>query len=421
MDEIKTPEQLKAFVDVTNTSIEQLKVQEAEKQKQIETLANENKEQKAEITRLKNDLSGVIQINKINWEKNDSKEGWDYKLGKYFAAFKQRDINTMYRLGGRKVFADQNKVHDVWTKVADRVVEKADMGTPLTGDATGTDAQYLVPQIIYDQAILKTLMVESDIIPRLSKRNMTGRLHRITVQGTQPTFTYVTNEVTDKTEANPTWTKVDLECETYAFWVGVTDELIEDTFADIGAQIREDAVEALQNTIEEQILDGSGSPATGVLRATSVNFVNMASTSIADVSWGDLNNCIAELTTKKKKAGACWMMHPTVWDVLITDQDAQGRYFWDPAGAGPLTARGYPVLLSDNMPSTSDSEASKAFIAFGNPKYLLWGVRMGLEMRYFDQTMYAVQDDENFWRVRTRQAFKVGIDANYAVLRTAAS
>jgi len=44
-----------------------------------------------------------------------------------------------------------------------------------------------------------------------------------------------------------------------------------------------------------------------------------------------------------------------------------------------------------------------------------------MEMKYFDQTFYAVQDDENFWRVRTRQAFNIGIAANFAVLRTAAS
>jgi HK97 family phage major capsid protein len=412
---------LGAFVDGTNAAIEQLKAAEVEKQKAIDALASENKELKAETTRLKNDLSGVIQINKINWEKNDSAEGADYRLGKYFAAFKLKDFKTMYALGGRAVRSDDNKIHDIWTKVSDRIVSKTDLGTPLTGDATGTDAQYLVPQTIYDTSILRTLMVNSEIIPKLDKRNMSGRLHRIPKEVTPVSFTVVSTEISGKTEANPTWTYVDLECETYAFWVGVTDELMEDTFADIGAQIRIQSVEALQNTIEGQILDGSGSPATGVLRHASVNYVNMSSTSIADVSWGDLNNCIAALTTQKKKAGACWMMHPTVWDVLITDQDAMGRYFWDPANAGPRTARGYPVLLSDNMPDTSDSAASKAFLAFGNPYYMLWGIRMGMEMKYFDQTMYAVTNDENFWRVRTRQAFNIGIAANFAVLRTAAS
>jgi HK97 family phage major capsid protein len=412
---------LGAFVDGTNAAIEQLKAAEAEKQKAIDALAGENKELKAETTRLKNDLSGVIQINKINWEKSDSAEGADYRLGKYFAAFKLKDFKTMYNLGGRAVRSTENKVIDIWPKVSDRMVEKADLGTPLTGDASGTDAQYLVPQTIYDASILRTLMVNSEIIPKLDKRNMSGRLHRIPKEVTAVSFTVVTDEVTGKTETNPTWTYVDLTAETYAFWVGVTDELLEDTFTDIGAQIRIQAVEALQNTIEGQILDGSGSPATGLLRHASVNYVNMGSTSIADVSWGDLNNCIAALTTQKKKVGACWMMHPTVWDVLITDQDAMGRYFWDPANAGPRTARGYPVLLSDNMPDTSDSAASKAFLAFGNPYYMLWGIRMGMEMKYFDQTMYAVTNDENFWRVRTRQAFNIGIAANFAVLRTAAS
>ena len=275
--------------------------------------------------------------------------------------------------------------------------------------------------VLYEESILRTAQAASEIIPRLNRKTMTGRLHRYPVESTQVSFTYVTNEVTDKTEANPTWTYVDLECETYAFWVGVTDELMEDTFADIGGQIRTQAVEALVNTIETQILNGSGSPATGVLQSTSVNDVVMDSTEFEDVSWDNLNDLIAALTTRGKRAGAIFMMHPTIWDKLKDHKDAQGRYFWDPATSGPRTAKGYPVALSDNVPELTDTAVSTAFIAFGNPRYLLWGVRMGMEFRYFDQTMYAVQDDENFWRCRTRQAFTIGIAANFSRLLSAAS
>ena len=79
------------------------------------------------------------------------------------------------------------------------------------------------------------------------------------------------------------------------------------------------------------------------------------------------------------------------------------------------------MLLSDNVPELTDSAAATAFVGFGNFKYALWGIRMGLEFKYFDETMYAVQDDENFFRVRTRQAFVVGIPANFARLASAAS
>jgi HK97 family phage major capsid protein len=107
--------------------------------------------------------------------------------------------------------------------------------------------------------------------------------------------------------------------------------------------------------------------------------------------------------------------------VLATQQDAVGRYYWDPTVAVSRRAKGYPVLLSDNVPDTDDSAVSTAFIVFGNPKYTLYGIRMGMEIKYFTETMYAVQDDENFFRIRTRFAGVVGLPANYAVLRTASS
>lgn len=417
-EKVDNPEKLQEFVDNSSKLFTEIR----EENKRI---ADENRLLKEDIKGYKSELE---IIKKGSWKREEDPKAWDYQLGRWWGAWLKRDVKTMVAMGTD--IGNYDESNGKWRMKVQGIkdgahnfgsYEKADLGTPLTGDATGTDAQYLVPQIIYEETILRTLMVQSEIIPQLTRKAMTGRLHRYAVEGTQVSFTFVTNEVTDKTEANPTWTNVDLTAETYAFWVGVTDELMEDTFADIGAQIRVQAVEALQNTIEEQILNGSGSPATGVLQDTSVNESNIDSTSFEDVDWDDLHLAIEDLTTRKKRVGAAFFMHPTVWDKLRTQVDANGRYFWDPATQGPRTAYGYPVYLSDNVPDLSDSAVSTAFIGFGNLKYALWGVRMGLEFRYFDQTMYAVQDDENFWRARTRQAFAVGIPANFARLVTAAS
>ena len=416
-EKVDSPEKLQEFVDNSKTLFN-------EQRDKITALENENVKLKDEI---KAQESHIEIIKKDSWKDQDTQKARDYKLGKWWAqwmlGYAQVQPRPLSKTAARCVESLYSKgVKPLVQKIRyDEAREKADLGTPLTGDATGTDAQYLVPQTIYEETILRTLMAQSEIIPRLNRKTMTGRLHRYAVEGTQVSFTYVTNEVTDKTEANPTWTNVDLECETYAFWVGVTDELMEDTFADIGAQIRVQAVEALQNTIETQLLNGSGSPATGILQDTSVNESNIDSTAFDDINWDDLHLAIEDLTSRKKRDGAVFFMHPTIWDKLRTQQDANGRYFWDPATAGPRSAFGYPVLLSDNVPDLDDSATSTAFIGFGNLKYALWGVRMGLEFRYFDQTMYAVQDDENFWRVRTRQAFVVGIPANFSRLVTASS
>lgn len=414
-NKIDSPEKLQNWADNTDEFIKKIEAEKEELKAKVE-------EQNAEMGRMKEDFSSQLGALKVQAsEPADKLKKLDYEIGKWWCRFRIKS-----GLGGsdkalrcmRNLKMENLKNDPV--VISNGVQFKADLGTPLTGDATGTDAQYLVPQTMYETEILRTLMTQSEIIPRFRMKPMTGRLHRYPVESTQLSLTYVTNEVTDKTESNPTWTYVDLECETFATWIGVTDELMEDTFADIGAQIRVQAMEAYKNTVEEQLLDGSGSPFTGILQDTSVNSLSMTGNSFNDVSWSDCLNLIEQLTTSKKRQGAVFMMHPTIWDLLAQEQDAMGRYYFLPTQAVPRSISAYPVLLSDNMPELTDSAASTAFIAFGDPRYTLYGIRMGLEFRYFDQTMYAVQDDENFWRVRTRIAGKVGIPGNYAVLKTGA-
>lgn len=385
------------------------------------------------------DIGDLVVINKDRWKETCPERAIDYQFGQWLGAIQHRDFKTLSNLGTKVLITnrfqpDMAKVMPIgeagtYLKNLSGVgqkaglqggLEKTDLGTPLTGDASGTDAQYLVPQTMYETTILKTADAASEIIPRFTRKSMTGRLHRYPVQGTKCGFTMVTNEVTSKTEANPTWTNEDVEAETYAFWVGVTDELMEDTFADIGGEIRAQGLDAWVITVETQMLNGSGSPITGILQDTGVNIKTMSTNSILNIDWDDLQDLSSKLTTKGKRVGAGYMMHPTIWDILANSKDAVGQFYFNPSAAVPRSARGYPVWLSDNMPDTDDDAAATAFVAFGNPTYTILGIRMGMEFKYFTETMHAVQDDENFFRVRTRLGGVVGQPGNYAVLKTKA-
>lgn len=348
-----------------------------------------------------------------NWKSDGSEAALNYQFGKFLGKIQHGDHKGVIKMGGQPTRWNASSKN--------YVIGKADLGTPLTGDASGTDAQYLVPQTIYDETIVRFMNYQSEVIPRLRRKTMTGRLHRFAVEGTEPVFTYVTNEVTDKTEQNPTWTNIDLECETFAYWVGVTDELMEDTFADMGSELRKQAVMGLLTTIETQALDGSGSPFTGILRDTSASSLAIGSIAFEDITFDDLMDAMNELSTLRKRRNLSFVMHPEIWSTLIKSTDANGNYFYDPSYSGPKTAWGNPVLLSDNMPDLSDTAADTKFVICGNLDYSLYGVRMGLEIRYFDATMYAVQDDENFFRFRTRFASKVAIPSAFCNIKTAAS
>jgi hypothetical protein len=64
---------------------------------------------------------------------------------------------------------------------------------------------------------------------------------------------------------------------------------------------------------------------------------------------------------------------------------------------------------------------STAFVAFGNPRYILHGDRMGFEFRVFDNTEGTMQYDRIYLRARLRQGFEVAIPTGFAKLVTSAT
>jgi len=419
---IDSPEKLQEWVDNTDSILADLKA----KNDELETEKTKKNEEIVNLKKEVSDIGDLVILSKNSWKETDEKKKADYELGKWFAR---------WRLGFHKYNAPGN---DVQGRSIERLlskgykpltesikadhgeIEKTGLGTPLTGDSSGTNTQYLMPAYLYETEILRTADLISEVMPLFTRKRMTNRLIRYPVESNVAGLTFVTTEVTDKTESNPTWTYVDLSCETFATWVAIIDELLEDTFTDIGAAIRVQVLEDYIKTVEDQMFEGSGSPFTGILNETTAKVYSMTSTSIDDLSWDDMQWLIEKLTERKYRLGAVFMMHPTIWDLLCREQNAVGSYLWLPTTVVPRMCRGYPVKLSDNMPTASEDSSEKAFIVFGNPKWMWLGLRIGLEFRYFDQTYYAVQNDENFWRARTRFGTKIAIPTNYAVLKTGA-
>jgi HK97 family phage major capsid protein len=73
------------------------------------------------------------------------------------------------------------------------------------------------------------------------------------------------------------------------------------------------------------------------------------------------------------------------------------------------------------MVSASSSAISTKFIVFGNPQYFLFGNRVPLEIKLFDQTYTRAQYDTVLLRARVRAAFAVGVAGAFAVCKTAAA
>ena len=343
-----------------------------------------------------------------------------YNIGKFILAMRTKNMAVIKEMGGA-IQANPSS-RDDWKSVKEWNINAApDVGTPLRGDSS--TGSILIP----DELAAEILRVPDDPSSMMGKvRDIPMGVRKITFPRklVGATWTWVTNEVTAKTEASPTFGSVDLECETAAAWIAYTEEFGEDSVVDQGAYFTSLLRESWQTEFDKQCLNSDTAPFVGVLQNTGANVLTLGAGQISfdSVKFADMVALVAKLTTQSKRNGAKFIFHTTILDIFKTIVDDNGRFIWqEPAGGLPPTIMGYEYILSDAMPDITDSAISTAFIAYGNPKHILHGNRVGLEFKIFDLTSDALVYDRLFLRARTRQAFVTGIPAAFAVMKTPAS
>ena len=414
---IKTDEELNAFVNEITNKVTAMNA-EAVKIGDFELIKTENSDLKAALEVNTIELAALkeLQSHKYAGKSEDEKM---YNLGKFLFAMRHKNNATLKEMGGRIQMNPSSK--EDWKEGTWNINAATDLGTPLRGDAS--TGSILIP----DELAAEVLRIPDDPSAMMGKvRTVPMSVRKITYPNklVGATWTWVTNEVTAKTETNPTFGSVDLECETGAAWIAFTEEMNEDSVVNLGAYFTELLRESWQTEFDKQCLNSAAAPFTGVLQNTGANVLNLGAgkTSFADVTFDDMKNLVAELDSQGKRNGAKFIMHVTVLDIFKGIKDDNGRYVWqEPAGQTPGTIMGYEYILSDAMPDASDSAVSTAFVAFGNPKYILHGNRVGMEFKLFDQTSDNLVYDRLFLRARLRQAFVTGIPSAFAVMKTAAA
>lgn len=236
------------------------------------------------------------------------------------------------------------------------------------------------------------------------------------------------------TESQPVLGQVQLLAKTCVGLTVQSNELLEDAEVDTVALLMELFAEALAGEEDSQGLVGSGSPFTGILETSGVNVVTLGSgdTAFSNLDADDLRDMITQLKSLALN-GAMFIMHREVWGIVQKLKE-NGQHI--ATFSNPLVTKdaskatgivgyvwGYPVKLSDKMPSTS--AVSTKFIIFGNMKYLYMGDRKQMTLKIsedatvgsnnvFEQNMSAV-------RITERIALAVGLETAFAVLKTAAA
>lgn len=388
-----------------------LKARDAE----VEKIKAEQEAAKKAVAEMKEQMAEVATKNWVEkYSTQNTKEETLYNFGNYIKGVIRHDPELLnkYGKGGRYLSTDQSKS---WDRV-----EKSDLGTPIYSDAaTGS---YVVP-VEYAAEVMYVAKQASQMMGQVREIPMSAVTKYVPTGDTMATMKWQALQSSAKSETNPTFSRATLTAYTGAMWTGVSDELLEDSLVPLAAYFRDIFGQEAAYQFDYQSTASNADPFTGILHAASnAKVLGAGQTAFADIGFDDLYDTVAELTTANKRVGAKWIMHTTIFDILRKVKDANGNYLYQaPAAGQPGTLCGYPYILTDGMVAASDSAASTKFIAFGNPQHFLWGNRMGLEFKVFDQTSHAVEYDEILFRARVRWGFAVAIANAFVSVATAAS
>jgi len=430
-------------IESLNTALEEIGTKQTEFEKSVAELQEKNielvttlDEAKAtnelfeeKIKTLQTTIKNERAIDKVM-----TQEGHDYRLGKMAMEMYMAKLSGTPREGAIKAMADMGAtptqasvlkdtgpIEIVKGYNAEKVVA-AVSADPLTSDDSDEGnwyGSYLVP-VDTAAECMRVAADSSAMMGQVTTRPVRGITTYLPTTTEEFAFTAVTDQETAKTEEDITFAKTTLTVVTYALWIAITEEADEDSLIALGALIRTLSSEAWALKYDQLCLSDS---TYGAMATSGINQVTMTSgdTGFSNISAGDLDSMIAALTTQNKRKGAKFFMHPTVWDHVAILQDANGNYIVrDRFGEKEaLRVRGYDVVLSDGMPSTS--AVSTDFVAFGNPAYIVNGTKVGFEFRVFDQTYATMQYDQFFLRARLRQAFALWAPSAWVKLTTAAS
>ena len=239
------------------------------------------------------------------------------------------------------------------------------------------------------------------------------------------------------TASDPVWEQVQLLAKTAVGLTVTSNELLADANISIVDLLTELFAEALSGEEDKQGLTGSGAPFTGILNAAGVNLVVMSAgnDTFGEVTADNLRDLVAKVKPLALR-GAAFIMHREVWSIVQKLKGSDGHYIATVAnpillpgatvgeigGAVVGTIWGYPVYLSEKMPSVS--AVSTDFIIFGALNYLWFGDRQQMTMNVSDAGVVAgnstFERNQSAVRITERIAISVGLPAAFAKLRTAA-
>lgn len=288
------------------------------------------------------------------------------------------------------------------------------------GEGTAAQGGYLVPDE-FEPTILAFAREKSTIaLQRCWVIPMSTDTKKVPTEASGATVAWKGEATAAGESSGPTVGEASLSAKRLTAYKEASNELIEDAAIDVVSWLTELFAEAIGLELDNQVLNGTGDPVSGVLTAKAGYSVVMAtgSTNFSEITGTHLSEMMSKLK-ESVLAGAVFVMHRTVFHYVRTAKDNQNAFIYSPmSGPVPEAVWGLPYILHEKAPSSSGADT--AFVSLGNFRYFIIGRRKG-DMKLFVNPYSLDKENQTRFKVETRWGLEVGQANAFVRLLTAAS
>lgn len=235
-----------------------------------------------------------------------------------------------------------------------------------------TQGGYLLPEAFFDHIVSE--LKSENVLRQISNVIQTENDRRI-VLATNSTTAQLVAEGQEIPLSSAEFAQKSLLSFKLATGVGVTNELLNDSYYDVENYLAEQFGQAIGTAEENLLLNGTGTAEPyGLANILADNAATATiQTTGANIAADDLINLVYELAAPYRK-DACFLMNDSTIAAVRKIKDADQNYIWTQGllADEPNRLLGYPVYSSRFMPSIATGNIP---VIFGNFSKFVIGIR----------------------------------------------
>lgn len=305
-----------------------------------------------------------------------------------------------------------------FSAMADMQEFQAKYGKANYAEGSGSTGGYLVPEE-FEAELMQIARDESFALKNCAVYEMGTDNKKVPKEGSLVQVAWH-DEAADISDGEGTFGEIDLVAKRLDGMATVSNELLQDAAFDLAGVLTEQFATATGLEVDNQVLNGTGSPFNGVATSIAGASVVMAGgdTNFEDIVADDFSKMMSLLRAGYLK-DAKFVINRAALHFVRTLKDGEDRpIFAMPGGTVPGTIYGLPYIESEQANGTN--AANKMVAVLGSWKRYAIGRRVGTMA--LDSDPYGLfKKNQTRFRMVTRWGLKIGIAEAFVRYMTAAA